>query len=98
MIPSDVFPQKSVYTHFYFRRRRSRLPRGHESAGDSIKPAFLEHVSELAAFFKKSFEELRTKHPEILVGLRQLGLMMGIEMVSDLCGPFLPKLPTTMAS
>lgn len=54
-------------------------------------PAFLEHVKELAAFFKKSFEELRTKHPEIIVGLRQLGLMMGIEMVNDLCGPVLTK-------
>jgi acetylornithine/succinyldiaminopimelate/putrescine aminotransferase len=54
-------------------------------------PAFLEHVKELAAFFKNSFEELRTKHPEIIVGLRQLGLMMGIEMVNDLCGPVLTK-------
>jgi acetylornithine/succinyldiaminopimelate/putrescine aminotransferase len=54
-------------------------------------PEFLEHVNQLAAFFKKSFEELRTKHPEIIVGLRQLGLMMGIEMVNDLCGPVLTK-------
>jgi putrescine aminotransferase len=54
-------------------------------------PAFLEHVQELAAFFKKSFEELRTKHPQIIVGLRQLGLMMGIEMVNDFCGPVLTK-------
>jgi len=54
-------------------------------------PAFLEHVNELAVFFRKSFEELRAKHPEIIVGLRQLGLMMGIEMVNDLCGPVLTK-------
>jgi acetylornithine/succinyldiaminopimelate/putrescine aminotransferase len=54
-------------------------------------PAFLEHVKELAAFFKKGFEELWTKHPEIIVGLRQLGLMMGIEMVNDFCGPVLTK-------
>jgi acetylornithine/succinyldiaminopimelate/putrescine aminotransferase len=57
----------------------------------SSNPAFLEHVKELAAFFQKSFEELRTRHPEIIVGLRQLGLMMGIEMVNDLCGPVLTK-------
>lgn len=57
----------------------------------SSDPAFLGHVQELAAFFRKSFEELRARHPEILVGLRQLGLMMGIEMVNDLCGPFLTK-------
>jgi acetylornithine/succinyldiaminopimelate/putrescine aminotransferase len=55
-------------------------------------PAFLEHVNELADFFKKGFEELRTRHPEIIVGLRQLGLMMGIEMVNDLCGPVLTKI------
>lgn len=57
----------------------------------SSNPAFLEHVQDLAAFFKTGFEELRTRHPEILVGLRQLGLMMGIEMVNDLCGPVLTK-------
>jgi acetylornithine/succinyldiaminopimelate/putrescine aminotransferase len=55
-------------------------------------PAFFEHVNELADFFKKGFEELRTRHPEIIVGLRQLGLMMGIEMVNDLCGPVLTKI------
>ena len=54
-------------------------------------PAFLAHVRELAAFFQKSFAELKARHPEIIVGLRQLGLMMGIEMVNDLCGPVLTK-------
>jgi len=57
----------------------------------TAEPAFLEHVRELTDFFRKSFEELRTSHPEIIVGLRQLGLMMGIEMVNDLCGPVLTK-------
>lgn len=54
-------------------------------------PAFLEHVNELAAFFRKSFEELRARHPEIIVRLRQLGLMMGLEMVNDTCGPIFTK-------
>lgn len=54
-------------------------------------PAFLAHVDELAAFFRRGFEELRVRHPQILVGLRQLGLMMGIEMVNDFCGPILTK-------
>ena len=49
-------------------------------------------MNDLAAFFQNSFAELRTRHPEILVGLRQLGLMMGIEMVNDLCGPVLTKI------
>jgi hypothetical protein len=34
---------------------------------------------------------LKNKHPEILVGLRQLGLMMGVEMVNEHCGPVLSK-------
>ena len=57
----------------------------------SSQPQFLEHVNRLAAIFKEGFEELRTRHPEILVGLRQLGLMMGIEMVAEACGPLLSK-------
>jgi len=53
----------------------------------SSQPAFLENVRNMAAAFKRGFETLRDKHPEILVGLRQLGLMMGIEMVNEYCGP-----------
>jgi len=34
---------------------------------------------------------LKEKHPAILVGLRQLGLMMGIEMVNEHCGPLFTK-------
>ena len=52
---------------------------------------FLQHVNDLAEFFKHAFEALQKKHPEILVGLRQLGLMMGIEMVNEMCGPVLSK-------
>lgn len=52
---------------------------------------FLRHVQELAEIFAKGFERLKVKHPEILVGLRQKGLMMGIEMVNEQCGPVLTK-------
>ena len=34
---------------------------------------------------------MKKKHPKILTGLRQLGLMMGIEMVNDACGPIMTK-------
>lgn len=54
-------------------------------------PAFLSHVKDIASFFSESFKALREKHPEILVGLRQLGLMMGIEMTNELCGPLFTK-------
>jgi acetylornithine/succinyldiaminopimelate/putrescine aminotransferase len=55
------------------------------------RPGFLENVRHLAAIFKAGFDRLQVKHPEILVGLRQLGLMMGIEMVNEHCGPILSK-------
>jgi acetylornithine/succinyldiaminopimelate/putrescine aminotransferase len=58
---------------------------------ESSRPAFLGNVNELAAFFKDRFETLKKKYPQILIGLRQLGLMMGIEMVNDSCGPIMTK-------
>jgi acetylornithine/succinyldiaminopimelate/putrescine aminotransferase len=57
----------------------------------SSDPAFLNHVEEMASIFAKGFQDLRDKHPEILVGLRQLGLMMGIEMVNEHCGPLFTR-------
>jgi putrescine aminotransferase len=57
----------------------------------SSDPAFLQHVRELAAQFAEGFVELRARHPQLLVGLRQLGLMMGIEMVDPICGPLFSK-------
>ena len=57
----------------------------------SSQPEFLAHVNELAAVFKDGFTKLKEKHPKIMVGLRQLGLMMGVEMVNDMCGPVMTK-------
>jgi len=54
-------------------------------------PAFLENVKNLSKIFKQGFDKLKEKHPEILINLRQLGLMMGIEMVNEHCGPILSK-------
>lgn len=53
--------------------------------------AFLAHVNELAAAFDRGVETLRKKHPRFLVGLRQLGLMMGLKLKDDLSGPVLSK-------
>ncbi len=58
---------------------------------ESSKPEFLQHVSELAEIFAYGFADLKAKHPTILVGLRQLGLMMGIEMVDEQCGPVMTR-------
>ena len=57
----------------------------------SSRPEFLENVVKLSDIFRSGFAELSKKHPEILVSLRQLGLMMGIEMVNEHCGPILSK-------
>jgi acetylornithine/succinyldiaminopimelate/putrescine aminotransferase len=57
----------------------------------SSDPAFLSHVEEMARIFSEGFKGLKDKHPEVLVGLRQLGLMMGIEMVNEHCGPLFTK-------
>ena len=54
-------------------------------------PALLAHVRELAALFAAGFERLKTGHPVILVGLRQVGLMMGIELQNEQCGPLFSK-------
>ncbi len=57
----------------------------------SSRPEVLENIRNLAQVFKTGFKTLKKKHPELLIGLRQLGLMMGIEMVNQDCGPVLSK-------
>jgi acetylornithine/succinyldiaminopimelate/putrescine aminotransferase len=51
----------------------------------------LAHVQMLAQLFAAGFADLQRRHSSILVGLRQLGLMMGIEMVHPACGPLFTK-------
>jgi len=50
---------------------------------------FLEHVRDIAAVFAAGFDELKSKHPDILVETRQRGLMMGLKMANDFCGPLM---------
>ena len=57
----------------------------------SSSEEFLNHVREIAEMFSAGFMVLQEKHPQILIGLRQLGLMMGIEMVAPECGPLFTK-------
>ncbi len=85
------FPAKSLHPHIHFRRRGSGLPVAAAVLEESSKPEFLRNVNNLATIFAEAFTELKKKHPRILVGLRQLGLMMGIEMVNENCGPLLTK-------
>ncbi len=57
----------------------------------SSEPAFLEHVNRIAAQFEEGIEALMGKHPQFLVGLHQLGLMMGLELTDEMSGPILTK-------
>ncbi|RME41987.1 MAG: aminotransferase class III-fold pyridoxal phosphate-dependent enzyme, partial [Caldilineae bacterium] len=57
----------------------------------SADPDFLAHVCHMADFFAEGFKILQQKYPRLLVRLRQLGLMMGIEMSSEVCGPLLTR-------
>ena len=57
----------------------------------SSKPAFLEHVDEIAGHFAEGFQELAKRHPDYLVGLRQLGMMMGIELSGEFYGPLFSR-------
>ncbi len=53
----------------------------------SADAAFLAEVNARAAFFAAGFTALQERYPRLLVGLRQRGLMMGIEMSHEMCGP-----------
>jgi putrescine aminotransferase len=57
----------------------------------SSAPEFLNHVNSLAGAFDEGIARLREKHPQFLKGLRQLGVMMGLELKDELSGPVLSK-------
>jgi acetylornithine/succinyldiaminopimelate/putrescine aminotransferase len=50
---------------------------------------FLDHVREMARLFGEGFRELKERHPEILQEPRQRGLMMGLKMANEACGPLM---------
>lgn len=57
----------------------------------SSKPEFLERVNYLAQQFRGGIEELQNKYPRFLIGLHQLGLMMGLKLKDEYSGPVLTK-------
>ena len=56
------------------------------------EPGFLDHVQETASLFKKGFNKLKKAHPGVLKEVRQRGMMMGLKMVNETCGPLMTKL------
>lgn len=57
----------------------------------SSSPSFLEHVVHLAGIFRRELDQLGNKYSSFFMGIRQLGLMMGLELKSDIAGPLLTK-------
>ena len=58
----------------------------------SSQPEFLAHVQALADFFRERFKPFEEKYKGVYVRLRQLGLMMGIEMSHPQAGPLFSKM------
>jgi len=50
---------------------------------------FLENVRRMADVFRAGLRELRERHPGILAETRQRGLMMGLKMIGEACGPLM---------
>jgi acetylornithine/N-succinyldiaminopimelate aminotransferase len=46
-----------------------------------LEPGFLEHVEHTAGLFRRRLEDLAKHHPDVIKGLRGLGLMVGLECV-----------------
>jgi putrescine aminotransferase len=57
----------------------------------SSDPGFLAHVNELARLFREGIDEMASRHRGVLKGLRQLGLLMGLELRDELSGPVLTR-------
>ena len=57
----------------------------------SSRPEFLAHVHELAGRFRDGIGVISKKYPKFLLGLRHLGLMMGLKMKDRWSGPLLTK-------
>lgn len=57
----------------------------------SSSPAFLSEVNRLARHFREKAEMLKQRHNSFFMGLRQIGLMMGLEFRDTVSGPIVTK-------
>lgn len=55
----------------------------------STAPLFLEHVRKMASVFEKGFAQLKSAHSKLIAETRQRGLMTGIKMANEMCGPLM---------
>jgi acetylornithine/succinyldiaminopimelate/putrescine aminotransferase len=56
------------------------------------EPGFLQHVRDMADIFESGFSELQEKHPGVLKGSRQRGLMMGLKLADPNFGPLMTRI------
>jgi putrescine aminotransferase len=53
------------------------------------EPGFLQHVHGMAEVFRRGLLRLQARHPDLLVEVRQRGLMMGLKWANEVCGPLM---------
>jgi acetylornithine/succinyldiaminopimelate/putrescine aminotransferase len=53
------------------------------------EPGFLEHVRAMAGLFASGLSRLRERYPNLLVEVRQRGLMMGLKLAGPALGPLM---------
>ena len=53
------------------------------------EPEFLPHVRKMAGLFHDGFTQLKDQYPELLVEIRQRGLMIGLKLSHPSFGPML---------
>ena len=58
----------------------------------TANPMFLQRTQELAELFASGFQQLMARYPQTLVETRQLGLMIGLVLPDETCGPLMTKL------
>ncbi len=56
------------------------------------EPEFLAHVRRMAALFREGLGRLQRKYPDLLVEVRQRGLMMGLKWPDPAYGPLMTRL------
>jgi putrescine aminotransferase len=52
---------------------------------------FLAHVQQMGQRFAEGLAALQKKHPGIVSEVRQRGLMIGLEMANEMCGPLMAR-------
>ncbi len=53
------------------------------------EPEFLAHVRAMAAVFEAGLADLLAAYPRVFTEVRQRGMMIGLKMANELCGPLM---------